>query len=160
MAYLYRHIRVDKNEPFYIGIGECNNNKGNIYKRAYNRSRRNSHWKNIVSKTDYIVEIIFDNLSWEEACEKEKWWINFYGRSDLGNGPLCNLTDGGEGIIGYSPTQETRRKISKAGTGRKMDKSIYTEDHRYILGSSFRNKNLTEEHREKIRIAAKKRYSK
>jgi hypothetical protein len=22
MIYLYRHIRLDKNEPFYIGIGE------------------------------------------------------------------------------------------------------------------------------------------
>ena len=22
MAYLYRHIRLDKNEPFYIGIGK------------------------------------------------------------------------------------------------------------------------------------------
>jgi len=21
MAYLYRHIRLDKNEPFYVGIG-------------------------------------------------------------------------------------------------------------------------------------------
>lgn len=22
MAYVYRHIRLDKNEPFYIGIGK------------------------------------------------------------------------------------------------------------------------------------------
>jgi hypothetical protein len=27
MAYLYRHIRHDKNEPFYIGIGSDNNYK-------------------------------------------------------------------------------------------------------------------------------------
>ena len=32
MAYLYRHIRLDKNEPFYIGIGS---NELNNYKRAY-----------------------------------------------------------------------------------------------------------------------------
>jgi hypothetical protein len=34
MAYLYRYIRLDKNKPFYIGIGS--DNKGQ-YKRAYNK---------------------------------------------------------------------------------------------------------------------------
>ena len=28
--YLYRHIRLDKNEPFYIGIGTKNNAKFDI----------------------------------------------------------------------------------------------------------------------------------
>ena len=32
MAYIYRHIRLDKNEPFYIGIGSDKD-----YKRAYNK---------------------------------------------------------------------------------------------------------------------------
>ena len=45
MAYLYRHIRLDKNEPFYIGIG--GDDKG-YYERAYHKiSHRNKHWKNI-----------------------------------------------------------------------------------------------------------------
>ena len=35
MAYIYRHIRLDKNEPFYIGIGSDVEGK---YKRA-NRKR-------------------------------------------------------------------------------------------------------------------------
>lgn len=37
MAYLYRHIRLDKNEPFYIGIGS---NKA----RCYTKKTRNKHW--------------------------------------------------------------------------------------------------------------------
>ena len=36
MKVLYRHIRLDKNEPFYIGIGNI--------KRAYNKSERNDIW--------------------------------------------------------------------------------------------------------------------
>lgn len=34
MAYLYRHIRLDKNEPFYIGvsIGRRKSHKGYIFK--------------------------------------------------------------------------------------------------------------------------------
>ena len=47
MAYVYRHIRLDKNEPFYIGIGSDNN-----YKRANqtNGGRRNNIWEKIFSK--------------------------------------------------------------------------------------------------------------
>lgn len=33
---------------------------------------------------------------------------------------LVNTSDGGEGNLGYSPTPETRRKLSEAGKGRKL----------------------------------------
>jgi hypothetical protein len=36
MAYVYRHIRLDKNEPFYIGVGSDSN-----YSRAF--TKRSSH---------------------------------------------------------------------------------------------------------------------
>jgi len=52
MAYVYRHIRLDKNEPFYIGIGKIDN-----YKRAYLKSIRNVIWKQIVNKTNYDIYI-------------------------------------------------------------------------------------------------------
>lgn len=45
MAYVYRHIRLDKNQPFYIGIGV---DEGGNYKRAYNFIKRNNYWKNVV----------------------------------------------------------------------------------------------------------------
>jgi len=60
MAYLYRHIRLDKNEPFYIGIGSDEN-----YERAYNNHNRSIFWKNIINKTPYEIEIILDDLTWE-----------------------------------------------------------------------------------------------
>ncbi len=73
MAYVYRHIRLDKNEPFYIGIGSCLN-------RCYIKTRRNKHWHSITDKTDYRVDIIFDDLSLEDAKEKEKELIYLYGK--------------------------------------------------------------------------------
>ena len=151
MAYVYRHIRLDKNEPFYIGIGEDKIEQEYKYKRAYNQRKRNQYWKNIISKTSYKVEILEEDLSWEEACKKEIWWISFYGRADLGKGPLVNMTDGGDGTRGYLTTNETRKKLSVSGLGRKMPHELYTEEHRYKLGSSLRNKRLTKEHIEKIR---------
>jgi hypothetical protein len=42
---VYRHIRLDKNEPFYIGIGSDRN-----YKRASSIKDRNKYWGNIVNK--------------------------------------------------------------------------------------------------------------
>jgi hypothetical protein len=35
------------------------------------KKSRNIHWKNIVNSCGYVVEILIDGLSWEEACIKE-----------------------------------------------------------------------------------------
>lgn len=93
MAIVYKHTRLDKNEPFYIGIGKTE-------KRAYSKIGRNNRWNKIIKKTNYIIEIIHFDLTWEEACEKEKELIKLYGRKDLGTGTLINMTDGGEGVVG------------------------------------------------------------
>lgn len=109
MAILYRHIRTDKNQPFYIGIGETE-------ERAHNKKNRTKIWKNIANK-GYETEILFDDLTWEQACEKEKEFIALYGRRDLGTGTLVNLTDGGEGTLGYRHTEEAKEKCRIAATG-------------------------------------------
>lgn len=120
MAYLYRHIRKDINQPFYIGIGSDNDGK---FKRAYQKFsyKRNQHWHNIVNKTEYEVEIVMDDLTWEEACLKEIEFIELYGRTDLDKGPLVNKTRGGEGTVGsiHPHTEETKLKISLSTKGIK-----------------------------------------
>lgn len=123
MAYVYRHIRHDTNQPFYIGVGLTNDN----YFRAYQKSKtkRSSYWHNI-SKNGYDVEILFDNITNEQALEKEKEFIKLYGRSDNNTGILCNLTDGGENPpIMYGENNPMKRKysrdkLSKSMTGRKL----------------------------------------
>jgi len=114
MAYLYRHIRLDNQEIFYIGIGSDNKGK---YTRAFTKKSRNKYWHNIAN-LGYEVEIILDDLTWEEACEKEKEFIKLYGRKDLNEGTLVNMTDGGDGLIGIVITEETRLK-HKQKTGDK-----------------------------------------
>jgi hypothetical protein len=122
MAYVYQHVRLDKNEVFYIGIGS---DSAGEYKRAYSKDRT-LYWKRITDKSNYKVEIISEEwLTWEEACEKEKFWITFYGRADLGNGTLVNMTDGGDGTMGIIPTEETIKKRSLALKGRK-----FSEEHK------------------------------
>jgi hypothetical protein len=118
MAGVYKHIRKDKNEPFYFGIFK------NQY-RPYEKSRRNDIWDKIVAKTEYEVQIIKEGLTWEEACQMEKDLINEYGRIDKGTGILANLTDGGDGAVGLIRTEEHCKKISESLTGRQL-----SEEHK------------------------------
>lgn len=111
--YLYRHIREDKNEPFYMGIGSQKN-----YTRAKIKRRFNPIWNNIVAKTEWYYEIMLDDLTKEEAIEKEKEFITLYGQIGNKTGILTNLTKGGEGIEGYKHTRETRKKMSNSQTER------------------------------------------
>lgn len=128
MAYVYRHIRLDKNEPFYIGIGSDDR-----YRRANEKSRRNKHWNNIVSKSNYEVDILLDNLSWDEACKKEIEFIELYGRNDIGNGTLVNLTGGGDGAYKTIPSIETRIKLSKKAKGK-----IYKESTKDKISNTLK----------------------
>ena len=73
MACVYRHIRLDKNIPFYIGMSTNN-------KRPYSKNGRNNYWKNIIAITDYDIKILFEDVDLNFALEKEKEFIALYGR--------------------------------------------------------------------------------
>jgi hypothetical protein len=116
MAYVYRHIRLDNNTPFYIGIGSDIS-----YKRAYKIKGRSFRWKDIAYKIPYKVEIILDNLTWEEACYKEIEFISLYGRIDLGTGILTNMTDGGGGTTGHKWSINQNKALHKRLKGNKYN---------------------------------------
>lgn len=98
--------------PFYIGIGLDT-------KRAYSKTHRNAHWKSIVGKTDYEVEILFDDIDYEYAKIKEKEFIALYRRKEDG-GILCNLTLGGDGVLGIVHTEEARKKMGAPNKGKTI----------------------------------------
>ena len=154
MAYVYRHIRLDNNEPFYIGISATDDN----YARAYDKShkhRRNKLWQNITNKTDFEVEILLDNLTHEESCEKEKEFIKLYGRKDLGTGTLCNYTDGGdEGTLGrkYIYSDEHRKK-----TGEAVKKVYQREGQREKFALTRTFTRLSQETKDSLQKRACKR---
>jgi hypothetical protein len=113
--YLYRHIRLDTNEPFYIGIGtkpKVFHGHRTEYKRAYTTFKRTEFWKNVTAKTDYRVEIMLESDNLNFIKEKEVEFIDLYGRKDTKTGSLVNLTDGGELNKGFIPSEETKKKIS------------------------------------------------
>lgn len=131
MAYVYLHRRLDIDEVFYVGIGKVSNG---LFVRAYSRGR-NKHWQNIVQKTDYVVEIFADDLSWESACAIEIQLIQEFGRKYLGTGSLVNMTSGGDGL--NDPSQETRDKISVANRGKKMTADFAKNQSQRMLGNKL-----------------------
>jgi predicted GIY-YIG superfamily endonuclease len=152
MAVVYRHIRLDKNEPFYIGISKN-------MERPYDKHRRNKHWKSIINRTGYRVDILFDNLPYEEAKKKEVEFISLYGRKDLGLGTLCNMTDGGEGTFGlsknirkvisdklkgYKHSQETKEKMKISNSGKNVGRKRSDETRNKISQVQMGKKHSNE----------------
>ena len=157
MAYVYQHIRLDTDEVFYIGIGSDTDGK---YKRAYKKNGRNNpHWNNIVNKAGYRVEILTDNVSWEEACEEEKILIKYYGRKNLNEGKLVNFTDGGEGSLGIKASDLsilTQRNRMKSELNPMKDKKNRKQQSiRMKENNPMKNKKVSE----KMSISMKKYWS-
>jgi len=166
MAIVYRHIRLDTNEVFYIGIGKNE-------KRAYQvHNRRNIYWRNIVKKTDYKVEITHKDICYEEACSIEQYLISFYGRSNLNQGSLCNLTDGGEGCLGLIVSEKTKEKFRGSNNHmfgkthseevkKRMIKIItermQDEKVRKKISDKAKGRKISDSHREKLLLNSPKR---
>lgn len=114
-VYKYEGIfGVFTHEPFYIGKGqgyryyyhfnEKENSTGNLFK--YRKI------KNIEKVGLKVISVkIIGNLDNDEALEKECYVISIIGRKNLSKGPLTNLTDGGEGSVGYKHTHRARELI-------------------------------------------------
>jgi hypothetical protein len=134
--YVYVWFRPWNGAPFYVGKGHGD--------RAYrfNRSRRSSaHIRRIIEKCGGVFPIVIvrDELTEAEAHEVEIALIKAIGRAVERTGPLCNRTDGGEGVVGSKHSEETRAKLST------LSKAQWTDDFRAFYSSIRRGKPRSEE---------------
>lgn len=104
--YLYQHIRLDTNEPFYIGIGTKYNHRKDYTRAKAKGKQRNNLWRGITQRVDYIVEILFESDDYEFIKTKEIELVKRYGQIIKNNGTLCNLTDGGDGTKGHNKSNQ------------------------------------------------------
>lgn len=127
--YVYRHIRLDKNEPFYIGIGTkplIFNTFKQEYDRAFSADGRNAAWLDIVIKSDYKVEIIFESDNYQEVKNKEYEFIQTYKSKLFDGGTLVN-------IQGLDENNDYRKEF---GIIRKLRKGSLKENI-YKIGTSI-----------------------
>lgn len=98
--YVYQYVRLD-GTPYYIGKG------------SRDRHSHRCHSVHVPSDKSRIV-IISKDMTEADAFQAEVFLIFMYGRVDRGTGCLRNLTDGGEGVSGYKPTDEALAKLRAA----------------------------------------------
>jgi hypothetical protein len=103
---VYVYFRPDTGQPCYVGKG-----RGRRWK-AHNQHRSaNPHLRNIVRKYGEVPCVkIRTGLTEADAFTIETAFIKAIGRG--ADGPLVNLTDGGEGSTGWIAPAETRAKQS------------------------------------------------
>jgi len=170
MYYVYCYKNPLKNdEIFYIGKGKGNrmydhlkNVLNNINSKNQNRHKYYTIKNILVSGKLPIIEIMYDNLTEQQAYEYEKQLILQYKSS------LTNITNGGTG--GDTITNNPNKliisdKIRKSNTGKSHGDAYkkhmsemhsgknnpffgkhHTDENKYKSGSSMRNKKQTIEH--------------
>jgi hypothetical protein len=137
MFYVYRHIRLDTNTPFYVGKGSKN--------RAWTTYSRNKYWHNIVNKFGYSIEIIKENLEENEALT---WEINLISLYKQFGYCETNLTVGGEGTSGYRHSAETKQLLRELTIGTKQ--SSMSNKKR---SDALQGRYISQLHRSKISLA-------
>ena len=160
--YVYQHIRLDKKEPFYIGIG---NKKNYLRAFEFSKDKRNEMWWKIYNKTTIKVEIVYMNLSKQDASIKEQELIKKYGRKNLNEGSLCNMTDGGDGIWNCKRSEETKKRQSlgaiKSGQAKEVDVYKYDTNEYigrfYAIAEACRNLGIPHLHGKASQVAKGKR---
>ncbi len=121
--YIYEYWDPKHNEPFYVGAGQNDRMYDHLIEATnYNQIKERkglNHFKikKILKiwnqKLQPNIKIVFRSDDLEVVYNKEIELIKFYGRRDLGLGPLTNLTDGGEGLVNRSP-EMIRKNIEAA----------------------------------------------
>lgn len=115
---VYKHTNTVNNKS-YIGMTSRKpevrwGKNGEKYRPCKGRY---SCFHNAIKKygwNNFEHEILENNLTYEQACEKERYYIFFYN-TKAPNG--YNLTEGGEGTCGYEVSDDFRQRRSELISG-------------------------------------------
>ncbi|MCK9575607.1 MAG: hypothetical protein WC979_01135 [Candidatus Pacearchaeota archaeon] len=101
-------------EPFYVGRGKGMRMTAHMFKStSVNALKQNIINKIKTSGYTPIILKVYDSLTFVESCNKEIDLIRKIGRRDLREGPLSNMTDGGEGTVNRKLKKESLDKMRK-----------------------------------------------
>lgn len=122
--YCYVYKDPSRNmEPFYVGKGK-NKRAWDHLKRTKPSEMTHRIKKMIRNGVEPVIEFLCYDQDEEFIFLVEQEAIHKFGRKDLGKGPLLNLTDGGEGPIGFKPTPEmlaNQSRIQKIAQRKSYD---------------------------------------
>ena len=157
---IYGYLDLKTNEIVYIGkdshIDNDKRHKAHLSKSRYNDQPINRILQNNPKRYKYARIIVgdFDNImlngleiQYIEACN-----------------PKFNFTLGGDGMVGYVPSKETREKLSKANKGKKrpeLSKRMIGENNHFYgkthslesrekMSKARKGKTFSQEHKDKL----------
>ena len=155
--YVYGHFKTGKDTPFYIGKGTG--------RRAWVKSGRSEYWNRVVNKYGYEVKLLVENLTEENAYEKEKELI-----AEVGLDNLTNVLEGGEGMSSEyaqkrSQDPNWRKNVKEAAQKRSQDpnwrKNVKEANQKTAQNPKWRKKMegvyKSKEYRRKQKEGAQKR---
>ncbi len=142
------------NGKVYIGkTSDINNRWKKHIKIAKNREKKAYQYLhksiNKYGVENFIIEELENNITEQEAFDREKFWIIFFNSRDPNVG--MNLTDGGEGVSGLKWNEDSRDKI-RGSNNHNFGKHL-TEDVKDKLSKSLsgeRNGFFGKKHSEEV----------
>ena len=128
-------------EPFYVGKG-CGNRIKSTVKYDKHIGKSGTFKAKVLAKIrregydEIPCKIIRNDLSDTEAFALERKMICKIGRRNLDQGPLVNLSDGGEGEIGAIRTRKTRKLLSELA---RQQNASMTQEKREAKSQKLRS---------------------
>lgn len=132
-----------KYQPFYIGKGRGSRINCHLQPKQLNQNTiKNNKIKSIIRETGELPlhYKIFENISFDLSNQIEINMIKHFGRINLNNGILSNMTDGGEGFKNMIFTEGSKKKMS---TSRYKNNQTYSNHgsskiiEKYDLNDNF-----------------------
>lgn len=131
------------NKKRYIGITSKKPEHRWLEGRGY---KDNRYFGSAIAKygwDSFLHEVVFENLTREEAVYLEKLLIATFRTQDTRYG--YNMTAGGDGTLGFFPSAETRAKLSEARRKENLSEETLRRRSEGLKGRRF-----SEEHKKKI----------
>lgn len=152
--FVYALFRPWNLEPCYIGKGKGRRPE---WHQRKGEKHPNKHLAAVIRKAgnaEIPFVIIHSGLDEKTAFEYEKALISAIGRKQLGTGPLCNATEGGDGVSGWVATDDTRSNFKEGARKRFAESSIIEK-----MSAAQKRRWQSEEPRKVMSSASKKFWS-